>query len=65
MSTSAPTAPGWYWFQSATMPRPMMFEVKLIDGELRMMRYSEGTPVADAWGSWRGPLGLSYGAIEE
>ena len=61
-----PTASGWYWFQSATMPQAMMVEVKLIDGELRMMRYfAEGAPVADAKGSWRGPLGRSYGPIHE
>ena len=60
-----PTQPGWYWFKSDLAPREMLFEVGMIDGELRMLKFSEDLPVVEAKGSWRGPLGPSYGPINE
>ena len=54
----SPTVPGWYWYKSDTATE-MMFEVQLIDGELRMMKFYADVPVAETKGSWRGPLRLS------
>ena len=57
-----PNVPGWYWFKGDTARWEMLFEVRLIDGELRMMKfYLDDVPVAETKGSWRGPLRLSSG----
>ena len=57
-----PIQPGWYWFKSTLALREMMFEVRLIDGELHLMKfYADNMPVKDAKGSWRGPLKPSTG----
>ena len=57
-----PSAPGWFWFKSELAIREMMFEVRLIDGELCMvMFYEDDVPVVDAKGYWRGPLRPSSG----
>jgi hypothetical protein len=32
-TTESPTTPGVYWFQSETMPRAVMVEVRLTNGE--------------------------------
>ena len=34
-----PSEPGWYWFKGDTLRWEMLFEVRLIDGELRMMKF--------------------------
>ena len=61
----SPTAPGWYWFKNEMAIREMMFEVRLMDGELCMLKFYEDIPVVDAKGSWRGPLKPSSGPCHE
>ena len=34
-----PSELGWYWFKGDTLRWEMLFEVRLIDGELRMMKF--------------------------
>jgi len=43
-----------------------MVQVRLIDGELKMLRFYQGNvPVAEAKGYWRGPLRPSHGPLNE
>lgn len=52
-----PSVPGWYWFKGETARLEMLFEVRLNDGELRMMKfYADNVSIAETKGSWRGPL---------
>ena len=61
-----PSVPGWYWFKGDTVKWEMLFEVRLIDGELRMMKfYADNVPVAETEGSWRGPLRPSFGTTNK
>lgn len=64
-STEPPTQPGWYWFKSGLAIRELLFEVRLIDDELRMLKFYEDLPVVNAKGSWRGPLGAFFGPCYE
>jgi hypothetical protein len=51
----SPTTPGTYWFQSETMSRAVMVDVRLMDGELMVCWLTrEDEPVANLKGRWRG-----------
>jgi len=61
-SPQGPTTPGTYWFQGETMSRPVMLEVRLINGELMVWWLTrEDEPVAYLKGRWRGPIPPSTG----
>lgn len=52
-----PSQEGWYWFTGEAGGREMLFEVRWLDGQLVMKRlFGDDVPVAEARGSWRGPL---------
>ena len=52
----SPTKPGVYWFQSETMSRAMMVEVRVTNGQLTAWWPSQDEPVAKMKGHWRGPI---------
>jgi hypothetical protein len=58
-TTESPTTPGTYWFQSETMPRAMMVEVRVTNGQLTACWPNLDVPVAKLNGHWRGPI-LSF-----
>jgi hypothetical protein len=61
-TTDAPTQPGTYWFQSETMPRAVMVDVRLMNGELMVCWLTRpDEPVAKLKGHWRGPILPSSG----
>ncbi len=59
--TASPTKPGVYWFQSETMARALMVEVRVMNGELTVWWPTQDTPVADLTGCWHGPISPSSG----
>lgn len=59
--TEAPTKPGIYWFQSRTMARALMVEVRMMNGELTVWWLTEDKPVARLTGCWHGPILPSSG----
>jgi hypothetical protein len=59
--TASPTKPGVYWFQSKTMARALMVEVRVMNGELAVWWPTQDTPVADLTGYWHGPISPSTG----
>ena len=65
-TTTSPTQPARYWWKSDGESREFMVQVRLIDGELKMLRFYQGNvPVAEAKGYWRGPLRPSHGPLNE
>jgi hypothetical protein len=55
-SPESPTQPGVYWFQSETMLRAVMVDVRMTDGELMVCWLTRpDEPVAKLKGHWRGP----------
>jgi hypothetical protein len=59
-SPEAPTQPGTYWFQSETMPRAVMVDVRVTNGQLMVWWMTrEDEPVAKLKGHWRGPIAPS------
>jgi uncharacterized protein YqjF (DUF2071 family) len=52
----SPTKPGVYWFQSETMSRAMMVEVRVTNGQLTVWWPNQDEPVAKMKGHWRGPI---------
>jgi hypothetical protein len=61
-SPESPTQPGAYRYQSETMSRAMMVDVRLTNGELTVwwLTRPDG-PVANLKGWGRGPIALSSG----
>lgn len=59
--TESPTKPGVYWFQSRTMARALMVEVRVMNGELTVWWLTEDKPVAHLTGCWHGPILPSSG----
>jgi hypothetical protein len=59
--TASPTKPGVYWFQSETMARALLVEVRAMNGELTVWWPNQDTPVADLTGCWHGPISPSAG----
>ena len=59
--TEPPTKPGVYWFQSRTMARALMVEVRVMNGELTVWWLTEDKPVAHLNGCWHGPIPPSTG----
>jgi hypothetical protein len=58
----SPTTPGTYWFQSETMPRAMMVEIRVVNGQLMVLWLTrQDEPVANLKGRWRGPIAPSSG----
>jgi hypothetical protein len=60
-TTDAPTQPGTYWFQAETMPRAMMVDVRVTDGELTVWWTNQDVPVGNLKSRWRGPIPPSTG----
>jgi len=54
--TEFPTKPGVYWFQSKTMARALMVEVRVMNGELTVWWFTQDKPVAKLTGCWHGPI---------
>jgi hypothetical protein len=59
--TESPTKPGVYWFQSETMARALMVEVRVMNGELTVWWPNQDKPVAHLNGCWHGPISSSSG----
>ena len=59
--TESPTKPGVYWFQSETMARALMVEVRVMNGELTVWWPNHDKPVAHLSGCWHGPISPSSG----
>lgn len=59
--TESPTMPGVYWFQSRTMARALMVEVRVLNGELTVWWLTKDKPVAKLTGCWHGPIAPSSG----
>jgi len=59
--TESPTKPGVYWFQSETMARALMVEVRVMNGELTVWWPNQDKPVAHLNGCWHGPISPSSG----
>jgi hypothetical protein len=59
--TESPTKPGVYWFQSRTMARALMVEVRVMNGELTVWWPTENKPVTHLTGCWHGPIPPSSG----
>jgi hypothetical protein len=59
--TMPPTQPGVYWFQPETMPRALMVEVRMMNGQLMVWWPNQDEPVANLKGHWRGPIRPSSG----
>lgn len=58
----SPTTPGVYWIQSETMPRAVMVDVRMTNGELMVCWLTrQDEPVAKLKGHWRGPIPPSFG----
>ena len=56
-SEAIPTRPGVYWFQPETMPRALMVEVRVTNGELMVQWLTRlDEPVANLKGWWCGPI---------
>jgi hypothetical protein len=60
-TTEPPTKPGVYWFQPETMPRALMVDVHVRDGQLTVWWPNETQQVAKLKGRWRGPIPPSSG----
>jgi hypothetical protein len=61
-SPEPPTTPGVYWFQSETMSRAVMVDVRVTNGELLVCWLTrEDESVAKLKGLWRGPIPPSSG----
>jgi hypothetical protein len=61
-SSESPTTSGVYWFQSETMPRAVMVDVRVTNGELMVQWLTrEDEPVANLKGWWCGPIPPSSG----
>jgi hypothetical protein len=58
---ASPTKPGVYWFQSKTMARALIVEVRVMNGELTVWGLIQDKPVADLTGCWHGPISPSSG----
>lgn len=56
-----PTEPGVYWFQSETMSKAMLMEVRLANGELTAWWLNQYFPVTKLNGRWRGHIPPSIG----
>jgi hypothetical protein len=54
--TESPTKPGVYWFQSGTMAKALMVEVRVMHGALTVWWPTQDKPVAHLAGCWRGPI---------
>jgi hypothetical protein len=62
VTTDAPTQAGTYWFQAETMPRAVMVDVRMTDGELMVTWLTRpDESVANLKGHWRGPIRASSG----
>jgi hypothetical protein len=59
--TESPTKPGIYWFQSESMAKALMVEVRMMNGELTECRPTQDTPVTNLTGCWHGPIPPSSG----
>jgi hypothetical protein len=59
--TESPTKPGVYWFQSETMARALMVEVRVMNEELTVWWPTQDKPVAHLNGCWHGPIPPSSG----
>jgi hypothetical protein len=59
--TESPTKPGVYWFQSETMARALLVEVRVMNEELTVWWPTQDKPVAHLNGCWRGPIPPSSG----
>ena len=63
-SPESPTTPGTYWFQSETMSRAVMVDVRVTNGKPMVCWLTRpDEPVAKLKGHWRGPLRSSTGPI--
>ena len=51
--TESPTKPGVYWFQSETMAKALMVDVRVIDGELTVWWPTCDKPVTHLKGCWQ------------
>ena len=59
--TESPTKSGVYWFQSRTMARALMVEVRVMNGELTVWWPTQDEQVANLKGHWKGPIPPSSG----
>jgi hypothetical protein len=60
-TTKPPTQPGAYWFQPKTVPRALVVDVHMREGQLTVWWPNKNQPVAKLKGRWRGPIPPSSG----
>ena len=59
--TASPTKPGVYWFQSKTMAKALMVEIRVMNEELTVWWPNQDIPVGHLNGCWHGPISPSSG----
>ena len=61
MQNAPPRQPGVYWFQSETMSRALMVDVRVTNGELTVWWPNIDQPISKLKAHWRGPIPPSSG----
>jgi hypothetical protein len=59
--SESPTQAGVYWFQPETMPRALMVDVRMTNGQLTVWWPNQDVPLTNLKGIWRGPIPTSSG----